>query len=125
MGDVLYLVPQSLLSKWGFWDGDMPEQVWDRIDAEELGYENVDWHTVLRSLVRRYLLPELARHHQVEVYDIETNHNPIRASIVDGTLVNDFEGTPDVAWCVPGVAVPMDEVMREIRTAIKRNEAGG
>lgn len=81
----LTLFSDGLLSKWGFWDGDMPDHVWDYCAAE--GLTSVDWHATLRRLVRNYLVPALDQ--SVEVVDIETIHNPVRASKVDGADVED------------------------------------
>jgi hypothetical protein len=80
----LLLTADSLFSKWGFGDGDMPDAVWEY--ADETGYEwHSDWHDVLRRLVQKHLLPALDR--RVETFDISTIHNPIRAEKVDGVEV--------------------------------------
>ena len=41
-----------------------------------------DWRRVLCRLVRAHLLP--AAHHRIEVEEISSSHNPIRATWVDG-----------------------------------------
>ncbi len=89
----LTLVAGSLLSKWGFNDGDEPDHLLDYMDEIGVDYNAlpVGWHEALRILVRGHLLPALAATgHQVEVYDIETIHNPIRASKVDGVEIDDY-----------------------------------
>jgi len=64
------LTAEDLASKWGFADGDLFfDFLWDH----DLG--DVDKHRVLVEAVRRYLLPLLPG---VQVYEIETIHNPIR-----------------------------------------------
>lgn len=78
----LWLSSQSLLSKWGFDDGGTPEEFYDYCDENGVDYERLDWDNTLRRLVRDHLLPALEQ--DVEVYDIETIHNPIRARSVNG-----------------------------------------
>lgn len=131
MSDTLTLRSSGLMSKWGFNDGDMPEEVGDQIaDRFDPWSEEYDrryraalgvWHDVLRGLVRDYLLPALDQ--KVEVYDIDTNHNPIRAESVDGVNVESVHRDPKRAegWLTPeSVAVPMGEVMRRLDAAIEK-----
>ncbi|SDU42420.1 hypothetical protein [Jiangella alkaliphila] len=71
---VLWLHGQDLQSKYGFGDGDMPDVVWEALEDEH-GIElarAVDWHVVLQSLVREYLLPLVTP--PIEVHDVDTNH---------------------------------------------------
>lgn len=75
-----------LLSKWGFGDGDTPDDLLDYW-GDLVDHNAFDWHAVLRRLVRTHLLPELQKHHDVEVHDVETAHNPIRAWRIDGREV--------------------------------------
>lgn len=65
---------ESLLSKWGFSDGDLLDWLY------EFGIR--DKHAVLCAVVRQKVLPALAQ--RVEVDEIGTCHNPIRARTVDG-----------------------------------------
>lgn len=114
----LWLFSQGLLSKWGFGDGDvMFDYIYDLEDRGVIDVMNVDEHAVLRGLVRRYLLPELRQHHEIELIDIETNHNPIRALHVDGIDVTDLWYEPsqqDVTLHPDSVTVPLDAVLEEI-----------
>lgn len=112
------LYSRSLLSKWGFNDGDPPEAWLDWCDEE-----GIDWTTItgwrdriLPALVRRFLLPELEQ--DVKLTDISTCHNPIRAETVDGADVtgrwydtsdSDPELTPEC------VEVPFREVLKIAR----------
>lgn len=73
--EVIRLDACSLASKFGFGDGDV---VGDFI-LDSMGFEywaKVDHHEVLTRLVRERLLPRLP---SVEVEEITTCHNPIRA----------------------------------------------
>ena len=72
----MFLDAESLASKWGFQDGDMPEEFYEWLIAAGISTE-MDWHRVLVQLVRDRLLPLLP---DVQVYEIETSHNPIRAT---------------------------------------------
>lgn len=90
------LPADGLLSKWGFWDGDTPDHYLDWLDEQGSPYPE-DWHRILRHLVRTRLLPLLAaRGIKVEVYDIETNHNPIRVGKVNGVEIDDYADNDDV-----------------------------
>jgi len=89
----LTLCSQGLLSKWGFNDGDMPEELMDYWDTLGVDYSDIDWRDALRKLVRTYLLPQLEANHHITIYDIETIHNPIRAATVDGLEIDDTEDT--------------------------------
>ena len=64
----------SLLSKWGFLDGDLLDDV-----------HECDSHEALVSLVKTHLLPLLPG---VEVDVFHTHHNPIRATVATAHLVN-------------------------------------
>ena len=63
---------QSLMSKWGFGDGDM-----------------LGGHELLQAVVKKFIIPKLD---QVIEYqeDINLCHNPIRATKVDGIDTSDF-----------------------------------
>ena len=83
---VYHLLSDDLLSKWGFGDGDMFDDLcWALEQAEGI---DVDGQDVLKAAVRRWMLPRLRQ--RVEVVEIETIHNPIRASTVDGESVEHF-----------------------------------
>lgn len=87
----LILNSASLLSKWGFNDGNIPDHLMDYWDDIGIAYPDVDWHHALCTLVHRFLLPELTKHHVIEVVDsVETIHNPIRAITIDGVAVEQF-----------------------------------
>ncbi|MDN4616389.1 hypothetical protein P5G50_18230 [Leifsonia sp. F6_8S_P_1B] len=84
----LTLIGSSLLSKWGFGDGDVVgDWWWDAYDDEC----PADRHEVLRLLVREFLIPAaLDAGLTIDLYDIETIHNPIRARSVNGEPVEDL-----------------------------------
>lgn len=105
----LTLFADCLLSKWGFGDGDVPDAYLDWCDDNGHPYPD-DWHTVLRTLVRTRLVPAL--HQRVEVVDIETIHNPIRAERVDGVDVPDWRSNDSGLTLTPEcVEVPYVEVL--------------
>lgn len=125
----LWLLSSSLLSKWGFDDGDPFDDVEDWWHNQhgtgpmrhcDCGFFDlgVDARVLLPELVRRFLLPVLDQ--AVELVDIETSHNPIRASTVDGVDVEGFwyETRPGVVLTPDAVEVPFStvvEVARELR----------
>jgi hypothetical protein len=104
------LYSDGLLSKWGFSDGDAPDAWLDYCDDHGIDFSPVEWHSVLVKLVRRYLLPVLDQ--QVEVAEIVTIHNPIRAERVDGADVTDGWYTEPAVHLTPeSVTIPMSEVI--------------
>ena len=107
MGELI-LRADDLLSKWGFHDGDIPDGFLDYCDEQGLTYPD-DWHAILRGLVRTHLLPVLDQ--DVKVYDIETNHNPIRAEFVDGREVDDYGDNPGIVLTPEYVTVPYEKIL--------------
>lgn len=77
------LYAAGLLSKWGFMDGDELDWLWE--------FDIKDKHAVLCAVVRQKLLPALKQ--AVEVEEICTIHNPIRARTVDGKDVTHLHYT--------------------------------
>lgn len=72
--------PDSLLSKWGFGDGDsLSDYVYDEFNTYDFEFK---CHKALEELVKRYLLPTLPK--KVEIFFISTIHNPVRAEMIDG-----------------------------------------
>ncbi len=79
----------SLLSKWGFDDGDMLDEF-----CEQHYYEAFDKslqfdHELLCAVVKKHVIPKLDQ--KVEVITLRTIHNPIRVASVDGENVNVYE----------------------------------
>lgn len=111
----LALFSHCLLSKWGFNDGDTPDEVLDYCDDHGLDYGDRHWHDVLPMLVRTYLLPELEKHHTIELFDIGTNHNPIRASTVDGKDIDSYADNDEIHLTPEYVPVPMEAVIAAMR----------
>lgn len=99
----------GLLSKWGFNDGDAPDAWLDWLDERGIPYGNDVWRErwPLVQLVLRYLIPQLDQ--PVEVYEISTCHNPIRAYSINGVEV---DGTEDDSDLTPeSVNVPFSAVL--------------
>lgn len=72
--ETVTLFASGLLSKWGFDDGDLLDWIYE--------FGDFDRHAVLCAVVRQKLLPALTQ--KVDVQEIVTIHNPIRARTVDG-----------------------------------------
>ncbi len=116
--DGLWLQSACLLSKYGFGDGDIPNDLMDALEARGLLYSDCEdyWHSALARLVREDLYPVLDQ--KVELVDIKTNHNPIRALTVDGVDVLDrprdfrlsIKLTPEAAFVSIGRVI---DVLRE------------
>lgn len=106
-----------MLSKWGFNDGDEPDALidWLAEHRPDIDYAELDFHPVLCALVRRYLLPVLDQ--RVEVVEIETTHNPIRATAVEGVPVPEavwYGRAPEPTLTPESVEVPYDVVVQVI-----------
>ena len=121
----LTLASDGLLSKWGFNDGDEPDELLALLDDVGIlgGYNyrlpDKVWHNVLCRLVREQLIPRLDQ--DVTVYALETNHNPIRARTVDGINVA-WPLSPQPDLTPESVAIPIDVVLAaiddEMRSAV-------
>lgn len=99
---------ESILSKWGFDDGDMLDDLlWDN------GIELDDKHKLLIKVVREKVLPEIKQH--VEVFEIGTIHNPIRAESVDGVKVDNYGDNPNIHLLPESVEVDDAEILRMAR----------
>ncbi|WP_431870831.1 hypothetical protein [Nocardiopsis eucommiae] len=112
MTDTITLFSSGLLSKWGFGDGATPDEWMDYLEEHGLESEGLDFP--LAALVRKHLLPELRKHHQINLVDIETSHNPIRAEYVDGIEIDwyaDGQVTLNPEW----VDVPLSEALKIAR----------
>lgn len=73
----------DLLSKWGFDDGDI-------LHDFKVGHGlKVNSATLLVEVVKRYVLPELRKHHDLKADVVLGLHNPIRVIQVDGVSVDD------------------------------------
>ena len=75
----------GLLSKWGFDDGDVLDDITYQWSIDGLPEAQVRDHDLLTAAVFQLLLPRLDQ--VVGVQEIITIHNPIRAATVDGTDV--------------------------------------
>ncbi|MFJ7100176.1 hypothetical protein [Streptomyces albogriseolus] len=106
----LTLFSSDLLSKWGFNDGDDPDDWLDYCEAN--GIDSTELSFPLVALVRAYLLPKIEQ--DVTVVEIETCHNPIRAETVDGQEMREvwFGRAPEPVLTPETVDVPMADVLR-------------
>ncbi|MFG2747212.1 hypothetical protein ACGFY0_45155 [Streptomyces chartreusis] len=105
----LTLFSSSLLSKWGFNDGDDPDAWLDWCEGQGIDYNALDFP--LTRLVRKHLVPVLDQ--AVTVVDIDTSHNPIRVDTVNGADVTEvwFGRAPEPTLTPDHVDVPMSEVL--------------
>ena len=109
------LFSSGLLSKWGFNDGDAPDEWLDWCDERGIDYNALPgWRSsILPRLVREFLLPVIEQ--DVKVVGIGTNHNPVRAETVDGQDVTGYwyKSREEGPALTPGyVTVPMAEVAK-------------
>ena len=106
-GEVIVLRACGLASKYGFSDGDiLSEIIFDKLGYEQ--WANARQSEILVDLVRERLLPLLPG---VEVYEVITSHNPIRAK---DEWVN-FCRESSVS-----VEIPVEDILR--RVALKREQ---
>lgn len=112
------LFSEGLLSKWGFNDGDDPDDWLDYCEANGIDYNVVDFPIV--ELVQRYLIPRLDQ--KVTVVVIETNHNPIRVETVDSVDVTEewYGRSSTTTMLTPEyVDVPMNEIAKIVQEEAK------
>jgi hypothetical protein len=112
---VVTLFSSGLLSKWGFSDGDAPDEWLDYCDDNGIDLPPAAWHPILRELVKQFLLPALAQ--EVTVTYGDTSHNPVRAQTVDGTDVDGrwYGDAEDIELTPECVEIPMSEVEKVAR----------
>lgn len=121
----LTLVSAGLLSKWGFNDGDAPDEYFDWLEAQGREYAPVSWKPVIFALVDRFVVPALDQ--QVTIVRIETAHNPVRAQTIDGQDAERYwygdyrdeepQLTPET------IDIPMTEVDRLVTELAARPDA--
>lgn len=125
MTETLILFSSCLLSKWGFDDGHPFETITEWYHEQhgdgpmnhcecptfDLGVSD---HALLRLLVRRHLLPAFEQ--RVELVEIVTSHNPIRASKVDGLDVEQcwYNRQPEPTLTPDSVEIPYEDVLRAV-----------
>lgn len=110
MADPKFLLhAESLLSKWGFGDGDaLSDWWWDTFEYDP----DWDFHVVLFELVKEHLVPEMERKgHRVELVFIHTIHNPVRAERLNGEEI-DWYG--DHATLPIAIAVTRDQILAAV-----------
>lgn len=80
----------SLLSKWGFGDGDaLSEWWWHRFETDPPFND----HDVLFNLVEAYLAPKMrAAGWEVDLVKIATIHNPVRAERLNNAEIDWYTG---------------------------------
>lgn len=109
----------DLLSKWGFGDGDMLTDLLEDngldmpYDMERMRYD----HMVLVEVVKTYVVPPIKE--TVVVIEYNTNHNPIRASEVNGKDVDWFKYNEGIRLSPETVEVDDAEILtiaRRIKT---------
>ncbi|MFJ3140961.1 hypothetical protein ACIPJM_00615 [Streptomyces halstedii] len=106
----LTLFSRDLLSKWGFNDGDDPEDWLDWCDDRGIDHNAFDFPWA--AIVRKHLVPAIEQ--DLTVVDIETIHNPIRAETVNGADVREawYGRAEEPALTPDHVDVPMVEVLQ-------------
>lgn len=102
----LTLHAECLLSKWGFDDGNVPDDYFAWLDERGEPWPE-RWHETLAALVRSRLLPLIAE--DVEVFEIDS-HNPIRVRTVNGVEVDHYDVHNDHMLAAVSVEVPWSEV---------------
>lgn len=104
------LFSRCLLSKWGFNDGEAPDQWYDYCDSLGIDWTKLEYP--LSALVRKYLHPALDQ--AVTLCDIETSHNPIRAETVNGKDMTEvwYGRAPGPTLTPEAVDVAMADVLR-------------
>lgn len=108
--DTVTLFSRNLLSKWGFNDGEGPDEWWDYCERNGADPSALDFP--LEEVVRRYLVPLLDQ--DVSAVHVETSHNPIRVETVNGVDVTEvwFGRQPAPTLTPEYVDVPLSEALK-------------
>ena len=110
---------EGLLWKWGFGDGDMLDDLlaghgwadqWQK--DREAGIDIWFDHRVLVRVIREHVLPALAEHHVIATMVVDTIHNPIRATVVDGVEVDSIRNGNGIKLTPAKVDVPESVILR-------------
>lgn len=101
---------EDLLSRWGFNDGEPPEEWLAYCEGRGIDPKTLDYPLV--QLVRTYLLPAIEQ--DIVALELSTNHNPIQAELVDGAdMVEVRHGRAPAPTLTPeSVKVSLAEVFR-------------
>lgn len=112
----LVLDAESLMSKWGFDDGDaLDEWWWDRFNTSP-GFKTDE---LLYALVLAYLMPAVrAAGHEIELVRIETVHNPVQARSLDDAEV-DYYGVECHFNPPVRVSVSVDQVLDMVTKIVR------
>ncbi|MFB7548583.1 hypothetical protein [Streptomyces sp. NPDC056154] len=105
----LTLFSSSLLSKWGFNDGEDPSGWLDYCEAKGIDHTALPFPLI--PLVRTHLLPRIEQ--DVSLVEVETIHNPIRVDTVEGVDVTEvwFGRAPELTLTPDRINVPMAEIL--------------
>lgn len=106
-GRILRLFSSGLTSKWGFDDGDVLGDF--KFDHGQQ-WKDVDVREALVQLVHTYLYPKMQENHKYEYMVIESIHNPIRVTSIDGVDVDLYDSTKEYGITPEYVDVPWEHV---------------
>lgn len=87
--DVFTLWPEGLMSRWGFQDGDVIHQdddFWDYANEHGVDLLTVERDWLLLAVVQTFIVPVVDQ--VLDVFHMETQHNPVRTRTVDGHLID-------------------------------------
>lgn len=114
------LYSRGLLSKWGFSDGDILS---DFIYENDLDFK-LSEHKLLESLIKRHLLPKL--NHKIEVCFMMTNHNPVRAEMIDGVDYSNWyeDDEWDTKLQPEFVEITYDQILEEVQKFLSNSSEG-
>lgn len=111
----------GLLSKWGFKDGDiLDDLLWDSglCGTGKLGDDSeLQEHDVLTKIIQDYVLPKITD--DVKTCRIMTIHNPIRAEFVNGVSVEWTNSKQEIKINPEFVEVP-DELIIQVAKNLRK-----
>lgn len=90
MSNTVRFYTNGLCSKFGFNDGDLLEDVIE--DLNDGVFIPALNHRVLAAVVKEFVIPKLDQN--VEIMEVETIHNPIRVSKINGVELTYNQGDP-------------------------------
>jgi hypothetical protein len=87
-----------LLSKWGFSDGALLDELLRSEGYDHMDEDSDEWfefaRRVLCEVVERFVLPQIEN--EIKPYRVRGNHNPMRVYDVDGCHMGDWLQEPEL-----------------------------
>ncbi|WP_420631950.1 hypothetical protein [Candidatus Leptofilum sp.] len=110
-GENIFFETDHLLSKWGFADGTLLDDLLRQNGYDHVAESSEEWYEfsrrVLCEVVEIFVCTKI--HNAIKPYRMATSHNPIRIYEVDGRHVSEWEELPTLQPLT--IFVPKDVIL--------------